>query len=294
MRNLTIKREKSFVACIADMQVYIEDPTSNELEINNVPCKKLGVVKNGKESTFSIGEESARVYVIADKLSKDYCNDVYLLPEGQDDIILSGKNRYNPTCGNAYRFHNNNYAEAKKNQEKSKRRGRKVMTISMICGGIVGLFIGFFVVGFKFLNMEPKEKVFTEGEMRITLTDEFSETDMEYFTVCYGSRKDAVLVLKEEFTLMEGLEDYSREEYAQLLLDNNHFKDTKVCVEGELVYFERAAVSDVDGKTYAYFSCVYKSDEAFWFMQFSTEAKSYEKEKPKFIEWAESVEFVKE
>ena len=49
MRTLTIKRAKSFVACLAKMKVYVEDPTSREIVINNVPCRKLGDLKNGEE-----------------------------------------------------------------------------------------------------------------------------------------------------------------------------------------------------------------------------------------------------
>ncbi|MBP1575986.1 MAG: hypothetical protein J6A68_00485 [Oscillospiraceae bacterium] len=47
MRNLTIKRTKSFVGCLGKMKIYIEDPTSNELLINNTPCRKIGDLKNG-------------------------------------------------------------------------------------------------------------------------------------------------------------------------------------------------------------------------------------------------------
>ena len=54
MRNLTIKRTKSFVACLAKMKIYVEDPTSNEICINNTPCRKLGDLKNGEEKNSYI------------------------------------------------------------------------------------------------------------------------------------------------------------------------------------------------------------------------------------------------
>jgi hypothetical protein len=77
---------------------------ASELVINNVPCRKLGELKNGEEKTFVIGENSAKVFVIADTLSRNYCNEYYQLPDGQDDILLSGKNNFNPASGNAFRF----------------------------------------------------------------------------------------------------------------------------------------------------------------------------------------------
>jgi len=87
MRNLTIKRTKSFVACLIKLKVYIEDPSSNEMKINNISCRKLGDLKNGEEKTFLIGDNAAKVFVIADSLSKGFCNEYYSLPEGQEDVF---------------------------------------------------------------------------------------------------------------------------------------------------------------------------------------------------------------
>ena len=107
MRNLTIKRAKNFVGSLAKMKVYVEDPTSNEICINDIPCRKIGDLKNGEEKTFQIDEQEVKVYVIADKLSKNYCNEFYQLSAGQEDVFLSGKNKFNPANGNAFRFYNN-------------------------------------------------------------------------------------------------------------------------------------------------------------------------------------------
>lgn len=107
MRNLTIKRKKSFAACLTKMKVYIEDLTSNTIVISGIPCRKLGELKNGEEKTFQIGEQAARIFVIADTLSKEFCNDYYQLSEGQENVFLSGKNKLNPAIGNAFRFDNN-------------------------------------------------------------------------------------------------------------------------------------------------------------------------------------------
>ena len=54
MRNLTIKREKSFVGSLVKMKIYIEDLTSNEININNTPCRKIGELKNGEERTLNL------------------------------------------------------------------------------------------------------------------------------------------------------------------------------------------------------------------------------------------------
>ena len=104
MRNLTIKRNKSFVACAVTMKVYIEDPDSTELTINGVNCRKLGTLKNGEEKTFLIEESEAKVFVIVDKFSKDYCNEVYTVPAGEEDVVLTGQHHFNLSNSNAFRF----------------------------------------------------------------------------------------------------------------------------------------------------------------------------------------------
>ena len=62
-------------------------------------CRRLGDLKNGEEKTFLVGESAARVFVIADKLSKNYCNEFYPLPEGEEDVVLTGKNCFNLSAG---------------------------------------------------------------------------------------------------------------------------------------------------------------------------------------------------
>jgi hypothetical protein len=89
MRLLIIKREKSFVACLFRIKVYVEDPMSGELVINNVSYRKLGELKNGEEKAFTISEDECRIAVIADKLSKDICQFTRSLGQGLCDRNLT-------------------------------------------------------------------------------------------------------------------------------------------------------------------------------------------------------------
>ena len=141
MRKLTIKRNKTFVACLGKMKVYVEDHSSSELTISDVPCRKLGELKNGEEKTFEIGNEAAKIFVIADKLSKDYCNDLYELPEGDEDIVLTGKNRFNPATGNAFRFDNNDSHVVRSNRERGTGKGMIALIVAIVVGVIVGFLI---------------------------------------------------------------------------------------------------------------------------------------------------------
>ncbi len=91
MRNLTIKRRKSFASCLAKTEIYIEDPMFHDFVVNDTPCRKIGELKNAEEKTFQITEEAAKIFIIADKSNKNYCKTYYQLTSGNDDIFLSGK-----------------------------------------------------------------------------------------------------------------------------------------------------------------------------------------------------------
>lgn len=137
MRKLTIKRGKSFVACLGAFKVYIEDQNSKELTIANTPVRKLGVIKNGEEVDFDIEDGALKVFVIADVMSKEYCNDIYKLPE-EGDVVLTGKCKFNPGVGNAFRFDNNDTPEAQSNRKKGAAIGWVVLAVAAVVGFAIG------------------------------------------------------------------------------------------------------------------------------------------------------------
>ena len=287
MRNLTIKREKSFVGSLAKMKVYIEDPTSNEICINDISCRKIGDLKNGEEKTFQIDEQEAKIYVIADKLSKNYCNEFYQLPAGQEDVFLSGKNKFNPANGNAFRFDNNESEET----IASRKRGARKGLLILIAAPIVGAVIGYSITSNLFPNKTPDPKDFSSNGMTITLTDEFVKTDVENYTVAYDSKNVVVFALKEAFTLAEGFQDYTLEQYGNLVLQNNNLSSSKIEDKEGLIGFEYEFTNPDTKDTYKYFSFVYKSNDAFWLVQFATLTENVDEYSSKIIEWAKTISF---
>lgn len=139
MRKLTINRKKTFAGCAGKLKVYITDPLHTELEICGEGCRKIGEIKNGKTESFEIDEREGRVFVIADKASRDWCNDSRPIPAGDEDIELSGKCRLNPTVGNAFRFDGEADEIAKKNKKAGGRKGCLTTLIAIICGVIIGI-----------------------------------------------------------------------------------------------------------------------------------------------------------
>ena len=287
MRNLTIKRTKSFAGCLAKLKVYIEDPFSGEITINGLSCRKLGDLKNGEEKTFSIGEEAARVFVIADKLSKDLWNEFYPLPAGQEDVSLSGKVKYNPATGNPFRFDNNISPQAVANRKRSSGKSLIVMIAAVILGGIVG-YLG--TTGTLSANGQSP-KTFVSGGMSVTLTEAFKATEAEGFTLAYESGNVAVLALKEEFSLVEGFEDYTVEEYTDLVIEASGVDPVKRETGDGLNHFVYTATISSSQNTYVYYSYTYKAHDAFWVVQFAVPEENAETYEARILDWAKSVSF---
>lgn len=137
MRNLTITRRKSFVACLGTAKVYIEDATSGEKTINGISCRQIGTLKNGETQIFSVDEKEQRVFVIFDSMSVDY----YIIPAGAEDVSLSGQCKYNPAAGNAFRFDGVTDEEVLQNRKKNNGKGIVILIIAVIIGFAIGFLI---------------------------------------------------------------------------------------------------------------------------------------------------------
>ena len=293
MRKLTIKREKSFVGCAMKMQVYIEDATSDELtmtvengeEALQVGCRKIGELKNGEEKTFEIGEDTARVFVIADKLSKDYCNDCYRLPEGNEDIILSGKNKLNPAAGNAFRFNGNDGKTATESRKKGTKRGLLVLIASVV----LGFLLGYGVMAGIFAITDGRERVFSSDEMSITLNEGFDEYSLKNYEAVYASKNVEILVFKNSFEDF-GSSLLSATEFARAVLLNNKELSCEVTTKDGIAFYSYDQTLS-NGEEYSYFVYTYKSDSAYWQFYFAVEKGKAKRYADDIAEWAGSVKF---
>ena len=137
----------------------------------------------------------------------------------------------------------------------------------------------------------PADKVFAVEDLRITLTDAFTEVYREGYAMCYAADRANVVTLKEEFSLAEGLEEMTTEEYArELIVGTGRDPDaTPVLRDGERIHYDyKETVGD---ETYFYMTYLYKTDEAFWVVQFAAALQDEEEYRPLFARWASGVSF---
>ncbi len=291
MRNLTIKREKSFVGCLVKANVYIHDELTGDTKINGDKCYKLGSLKNGEEKTFTIGDEETKIYVVADKLSMKLTNEVCYIPAGFENVYLMGECKYNPIGGNNFRFHGMTDPRVLANRKKSNKKFGIYFAICVIVGIALGIFASYDSPDLA-KDGEPVEIIDDSG-VKMTLTDAFVDTNLSGFNFTYGCDDVAVFGFADEFSLMEGLEDYSIKKYGELSIANNNL-NSEVEKENGVIYYEYDSYVEDEGITYCYLAAMYKSEDAFWTITFTVDKAQYEEYKPLFLEWANSVMFVEE
>lgn len=286
MRYLTIQRNKSFVACLMRLKVYIEDPNSSEIKIQGVPCRKIGEIKNGEQQSFMIGDEKLRIYVIGDKLSKNYCVDFYEVPEGTDNIFISGSCKYNPLNGNAFRFDGIPTEEMKYRRKKANRKGIFVFIMSVVIGIAIALALILLP-----LFATPEEKVFTKGNVSITLNEDFKEEFHNGFDAVYSSGEIAVFVIEEKFNGDEAFEAMTLDEYCDAVIEANG-KDTETKHKNDLTYYEYDGVSDQNYK-FRYLAFTFKADDGFYLVQFAVQEEMYSLYEEDIFAYAKSVSIKK-
>ena len=138
---------------------------------------------------------------------------------------------------------------------------------------------------------EGAEQVIEVEELKITLTDEFFDTSdlAEDFLACYGAADVSVFFLKETFEEIGANDKVTVGQYINFLRENFEAEEmTSAINEGGVVYFTYVGKGEVN---YKYFVAAFKSDGAFWSIQFACEESAYDEYKPYFLKWSRTVTF---
>ena len=291
MRNLTVKRGGSVAACAVAMRVYIEDPEGTDITVNGIPCRNLGELKNNSEDTYSISENEAKLYVIPEKEGSVYKSEYYQIPAGGEDVRVSGKNVLENEYGNPNPFRFDGVTNAAIERSKDRSRFKNILIVAIAV--IVGLAIGLARTLLPLFN-ETSPKTFKVDNMEITLTKAFKKYDHKDYTANYNSKDLSVFVIKDSFADYPDVRNYTAEGYAELCADFYVAEKISQNVEKKtaegLIYLSFDAEGE-DTNTYHYYEFFFKTDDAFWIIEFSVDTDKAESSLPKIIEWAKTVKF---
>ena len=138
---------------------------------------------------------------------------------------------------------------------------------------------------------DTKDKVFTKNEFSITLNEAYVESERTDCFACFDSATVAVFVFKENFDVMEGFADYTIEQYANIVMYNCSDKNPSLHKKDDIHYIEYTFKNTELNKTYNYLTALYKSDSAFFMVQFTCEDSDYKEYKDYFLARAKTVKF---
>ena len=294
MRQLTLKRTKKLTACAMSIRLYVTDGEVCDSVINGENCRMLGTLKNGEEKTFEITEEECSLYVIADELSKSFCVDRYRLPASAEPVTLSGHNVLRPFQGNPFIFDDNGGEEAEEFRRKSRANRPKSAVIISIVSVMVtlGVIIGFAALR-GFLNRE-QPKVYTYGDMSITLTDKFRVDDTSDGRRRVYSTQEAVILSYEKINEEYLSLDTTAQRYAELIILVNSLDDSEVgFTEDGVVSFSHKYTSEYKGEQIVLQSDFYilKNKDCFYIIEIVGDPDTMAKREKTRLEWIKSVKF---
>ena len=114
---------------------------------------------------------------------------------------------------------------------------------------------------------------------------------MDGFSLMCESHYMALIVLREAFEDYEGLEEWSLADYSQVLMENNDYVDHPLAYHNGIPYFEYDYHNPETKENFHYTIFMYKSDKAFWAVQFATHKSAADRYEEKIKGFAESVQF---
>ncbi len=164
---------------------------------------------------------------------------------------------------------------------------RKIVYLTVLLVSISCLLCGCFpnIMFIPDENSIGQSQKFEKDGFSIILTDKFTEEQSQMgFDAYFVADFCGVVVLKEEFTLEEGLAEKTLEEYTASVIANNGHKNVYPQTQGGLWFYERTNIS-----SYARSYC-YKGSDAFWIVQFLCKPSDAQLLGDTFYLWAQSVE----
>ena len=105
MRKVIIYRNKAIAGCTGKVSIYTSNRLEEEEKITKDKCEFIGKIKNGSSLEFEINEEEIVVIAAYDSMNVLMPTDYILIPQGNDNVELTGKVKLNPSKGNPFIFY---------------------------------------------------------------------------------------------------------------------------------------------------------------------------------------------
>ena len=178
---------------------------------------------------------------------------------------------------------------------------RQQITPGRIIAGSIAGAVAFFCLCFLVFG-RVTEKTFSDKGISITLTSAFHEAELHEeelakgelpFLLCYDSYKTTVYVTREAFADYEPLETFSLDRYTRLRISSAEWVDGAALehTASGIPYFEFEE-NGTSGQLKQIIRCyTYRSDDAFWLVEFLADASDAASLRPQFDAWAETVAF---
>ena len=135
-------------------------------------------------------------------------------------------------------------------------------------------------------------KTFKYDNMKITLTKDFSETDVNGWEFCFTSNDATIFGRKETFKDYPLLEGFSLSEYSSLVLSNTKIDSSVELKAHKDFYYFSYVSNNVAGKgDVMYYAMMFDAPDGFLVAYFSCLADKVETIGPQIFKWADSIRF---
>ncbi len=287
MRQLTITRRKAAAKRFVKIKVCIEDETGDIL-YGGIRYRKIGVLRNGETATFPIDEQPRRIFTYADRITRSWCNDLWLIPAGEEDVVLTGRTAVHILNENAFRFDGIPEPEVLANRNRCVSIGGRVIA----CALVIGMLIG---VGLNIARLHiPSPETVTFYEMTLTLTNRFERTDPPKGSNCdalYRSNEAEVAFFQDSVKRMaENERVYTLRAYAAHLANGNSAAEAANFRERDGLLWREYASVNGKGEATRVFAYFFQSDSYYYCVRFTVSEEDMPAARDRVAEWAESVE----
>ena len=147
------------------------------------------------------------------------------------------------------------------------------------------------------VSSNTNSKIFSKDGLSITLTDAFVDLTgtIPNFTSVYQNNEGMVIfALKENFGTMSQLginENSTVKDYGELVIKNNGLASQGVTFSQDDDFSGFTYVKNLNGVNYAYTALTFKSNDAFWLVQFAIDASKVNIFGSEFEKYAKSIVF---